>query len=87
MSISHILAPSIGKLQPQLDHTLPDANIANIFPVREYPSCNGNQCNAWSREGPRPTGPRRVKPKFKNAKKKTAAEKEALKEWQKNKGN
>ena len=74
---------TIGPIQPQHDYTLPVANIANQrIGVVDYPSCDGNQCTAGPKGGPRPTGPYRVKkPRSKNPKKKTKKEKEALDEW------
>ena len=87
MGMSKYLSPSIGPLQPQFDHTLAVANIANQgigLAVGDFPSCDGRQCKAWSSLGPSPTSPHRtkVRPKFKNAKKKTPEEKKADKEYQ-----
>ncbi len=78
------LGDSVQPRQLQLDHTLPVANIANIFPVREYPSCNGNQCNTRPEGGPRQS---REKPTARNPKKRTRTEQKAWKEyklWKKN---
>lgn len=80
------MSPSVEALQPQFNHTLAVANIANQgigLAVGDFPSCDSRQCNAWPKSGPSPTSPYRTKkPNFKNAKKKTPEEKKALKEYQ-----
>ena len=80
------MSPSVEALQPQFNHTLAVANIANQgigLAVGDFPSCDSRQCNAWPKSGPSPTSPYRTKkPNFKKAKKKTPEEKKALKEYQ-----
>ena len=77
---------SVQPRQPHLDHTLADANIAKHqrgFKVSQYPSCNGNQCDAWSEGVPRPTGSYSdlEKPTARNPKKRTRRERKAWKEY------
>jgi len=89
---------SIGPIQPQGEYTLPVANIANQrigLAIDQYPSCNGNQCQTWSKEGPSPTYPYQrtgnevpehwpSKPRPRNPKKKTQKEKAAIALWKRN---
>ena len=76
---------SVQPRQPQFGFTLADANIAKNqrgFDVSQYPSCNGNQCQAWPKGGPRPTGSySEQKPTARNPKKRNRRERREAREY------